>query len=94
MIGSRDRRRDGYHLYVCKACPWAHRAWLIMRLMGLEKAVSVNFVDPIRDGKGWAFRAGVGHGLDDVEGFEYLAEAYLASDPRLQWSHYGPGTMG
>ncbi len=70
-----------YHLYVCKVCPWAHRAWLIMRLMGLEKAVSVNFVDPIRDGKGWAFRAGVGHGLDDVEGFEYLAEAYLASDP-------------
>jgi hypothetical protein len=38
-----------YHLYVCKACPWAHRAWLTLRQMGLEDAVSVNFVDPIRD---------------------------------------------
>lgn len=67
-----------YHLYVCKACPWAHRAWLTMRLMGLEDAVSVNFVDPIRDEKGWAFREGEGHGLDDVEGFQFLSEAYLA----------------
>ena len=71
-----------YHLYVCKACPWAHRAWLTLRLMGLEDAVSVNFVDPIRDDEtGWAFREGDGHGVDDVEGFSYLSEAYKATDP-------------
>ncbi len=71
-----------YHLYVCKACPWAHRAWLTRNLMGLDDAVSVNFVDPIRDDQtGWAFREGDGHGLDDVENFKYLSEAYKMTNP-------------
>jgi len=71
-----------YHLYVCKACPWAHRAWLTRNLMGLQDAVSVSFVDPVRDdATGWAFREGEGHGLDDVEGFSFLSEAYVRSDP-------------
>ena len=74
-----------YHLYVCKACPWAHRAWLTRNLMGLEDAISVNFVDPIRDDEtGWAFREGEGHGLDDVEGFNYLSEAYLKTNPDFE----------
>lgn len=73
-----------YHLYVCKACPWAHRAWITCRLMGLEKSVSVNFVDPIRDERGWAFREGNGHGLDDVEGFEFLSEAYKKTNPDFE----------
>lgn len=74
-----------YHLYVCKACPWAHRAWLTRNLMGLEEVVSVNFVDPIRDEEtGWAFREGEGHGLDDVEGFKYLSEAYQKTAPSFQ----------
>jgi len=71
-----------YHLYVCKACPWAHRAWMTLRLMGLDEAISVSFVDPIRDdATGWAFREGDGHGLDEIEGFAYLSEAYKATDP-------------
>jgi putative glutathione S-transferase len=71
-----------YHLYVCKACPWAHRAWLLRNLMGLEDAISASFADPIRDdATGWAFREGGGHGLDDVEGFAYLSQAYQATDP-------------
>ncbi len=70
-----------YHLYVCKACPWAHRTWIVLRLMGLEKAVSVNFLDPIRDERGWAFREGEGHGPDEVEGFRFLSEAYRRTDP-------------
>lgn len=71
-----------YHLYVCKACPWAHRAWLTRNLMGLDEAISVNFVDPIRDEEtGWAFRQGEGHGLDDIEGFGYLSEAYFKTNP-------------
>lgn len=74
-----------YHLYVCKACPWAHRAWLTRNLMGLESVVSVNFVDPIRDEEtGWAFREGEGHGLDDIENFNYLSEAYKKTDPNFK----------
>jgi len=73
-----------YHLYVCKACPWAHRAWLTLRLMGLEEAVSVNFTDPIRDEQGWRFTEGRGHGPDEVEGFAFLSEAYVKTDPSFQ----------
>jgi putative glutathione S-transferase len=37
-------------------------------------------VDPIRDERGWAFRDGVEHSLDPVNGFRFLSEAYTATD--------------
>jgi glutathionyl-hydroquinone reductase len=45
-----------YHLYVSLACPWASRTVIFRKLKGLEDAVGVTVVDPIRDEKGWAFR--------------------------------------
>ncbi len=47
-----------YHLYVSLACPWAHRAIIVRRLLGLESVISMSVVDPIRDERGWAFRDG------------------------------------
>ena len=41
-------------------------------------------VDPIRDERGWAFREGDGHVPDPLSGFQYLSEAYRASDPTYQ----------
>ena len=70
-----------YHLYVSLACPWAHRAIIVRRLKRLESVISMSVVDPVRDERGWAFREGPGHGPDPVNGFAFLAEAYLASDP-------------
>jgi putative glutathione S-transferase len=70
-----------YHLYVSLACPWAHRAIIVRKLLGLEEVVSMSVVDPIRDEKGWAFREGEGHGADPVCGFAYLSEPYLRTDP-------------
>jgi glutathionyl-hydroquinone reductase len=67
-----------YHLYVSRACPWAHRTIIARRLMGLEEAIGISFVDPIRDERGWAFPGG--RYVDDVNGFEFLSEAYIASD--------------
>lgn len=68
-----------YHLYVARACPWAHRTIIARRLMGLEEAISISFADPIRDDRGWAF---TGEGYEDpVNGFEFLAQAYEATDP-------------
>jgi putative glutathione S-transferase len=67
-----------YHLYVARACPWAHRTIIARRLMGLEDAIGISFVDPIRDDAGWAFTGG-GY-VDAVNGFEFLRQAYLASD--------------
>ncbi len=70
-----------YHLYVSLACPWAHRAIIVRRLLGLEEVISMSVVDPVRDERGWAFREGDGHGADTVCGFRFLSEAYLRTDP-------------
>ncbi|HTK49387.1 MAG TPA: glutathione S-transferase family protein [Gemmatimonadaceae bacterium] len=70
-----------YHLYVSLACPWAHRAIIVRRLLGLEQAISMSVVDPVRDERGWAFREGRGHGPDPVCDFQFLSEAYLLTDP-------------
>ncbi len=71
-----------YHLYVAQACPWAHRTLIARRLMGLEQAIGISFVNPLRDDRGWAFTGG---GYDDpVNGFRYLSEAYAAAEPGYQ----------
>ncbi len=70
-----------YHLYVSLACPWAHRSIIVRRLLGLEDVISMSVVDPIRDERGWAFREGPGYSEDPVNGFAFLSEAYLATDP-------------
>src|SRR5919197_777111 len=70
-----------YHLYVSLACPWAHRAIIVRRLLGLEDVISMSVVDPIRDECGWAFTEGPGHTADPVNDFTFLSEAYLATDP-------------
>lgn len=70
-----------YHLYVSLACPWAHRAIIVRRLLGLDDVISMSVVDPIRDERGWAFREGDGHTSDPVNGFAFLSEAYLRTDP-------------
>ena len=69
-----------YHLYVARACPWAHRTIIGRRLMGLEEAVSISFVDPLRDDRGWAFSE-PGRYEDPVNGFRFLTEAYHAVAP-------------
>ena len=72
---------DRYHLYVARACPWAHRTLIARVLMGLEGVLSVSYVDPIRDedGGGWEFTGG--QHLDEINQFRYLREAYLQADP-------------
>ncbi|MDE3131592.1 MAG: glutathione S-transferase family protein, partial [Acidobacteriota bacterium] len=71
---------DRYHLYVARACPWAHRTIIARRLMGLEEAISISFLDPIRDARGWAFTT-PGRYEDPLNGFSFLSEAYHAVDP-------------
>ena len=70
-----------YHLYISWACPWAQRSAIVRKLLGLEDVISLSVVDPVRDGRGWAFREGRGHGLDPVNGFALLSEAYEATEP-------------
>lgn len=76
--------RGRYHLYVSWACPWAHRTIIVRKLKKLEDVVGMTVVDPIRDDRGWAFRDGPGHSTDPVNGFRFLSEAYLATDPNYR----------
>jgi putative glutathione S-transferase len=73
-----------YHLYVSWACPWAHRTIIVRKLKKLEDVVGMTAVDPLRDERGWAFRDGPGHSSDPINGFKYLSEAYLATDPNYR----------
>jgi putative glutathione S-transferase len=80
-----------YHLYVSLACPWASRTVIFRKLKGLEEAIGMTIVDPIRDEKGWAFRDPSGktpldvpfESTDPVNGFHFLSEAYVATDPNF-----------
>jgi putative glutathione S-transferase len=80
---------DRYHLYVSLACPWASRTVIFRKLKGLEDVIGMTVVDPIRDEKGWAFRDPSGKiplgapfdSTDPVNGFQFLSEAYKATDP-------------
>ncbi len=63
-------------------------------LLGLQDVISLSAVDPVRDGRGWAFRAGDGFGLDPVNGFALLREAYEATRARLRRPRVGAGAVG
>jgi putative glutathione S-transferase len=65
-----------YHLYVSLACPWAHRTIIVRAIKRLEAAIGMTIVDPVRDERGWRFA-----GADPVNGFTFLREAYVATDP-------------
>src|SRR6266404_9005629 len=72
-----------YHLYVSLACPWASRTVIVRKLKGLEQVIGMTVVDPIRDDRGWAFRDGPGYSRDPVNGYQFLSEAYAATDPNF-----------
>jgi putative glutathione S-transferase len=71
-----------YHLYVSRACPWAHRTLIVRELKGLQGAIDVSHVHPFRDDRGWAFPGG--DHVDQLEGFSLLSEAYERTDPSFE----------
>jgi putative glutathione S-transferase len=70
-----------YHLYVSLACPWAHRTIIVRRLKGLEAAIGLTIVDPIRDERGWAFTGARGTDRDPLHGFDFLSQVYDLMEP-------------
>jgi glutathionyl-hydroquinone reductase len=71
-----------YHLYVCLACPWAHRSLIMRSLKGLEDAIGLSIVDPILSDKGWAFSQEPGTIPDSVNQAQYLQDIYLKADSK------------
>ena len=69
-----------YRLVVSRACPWANRAIVVRRLLGLEHTLSMGVCGPVHDERSWTFDLDPG-GRDPVLGIERLEEAYLNRFP-------------
>lgn len=72
-----------YRLLWSPACPWAHRSVIVRSLLGLEDAISLGTLDPIRpdvERTDWAFTLDK-NDVDPVLKIHYISEAYLKADP-------------
>jgi putative glutathione S-transferase len=70
-----------YRLVVARACPWANRAIIVRRLLGLEDVLSIGFCGPTHDERSWTFDLDP-DGLDPVLRIPRLQDAYFARDPQ------------
>lgn len=69
-----------YHLYVCLACPWAHRTLIMRRFKGLEAMIGASTVHWLMGDQGWTFLPGPGVTGDLIQGADYLHQVYAAAD--------------
>jgi putative glutathione S-transferase len=69
-----------YRLVVARACPWANRAIIVRRLLGLEDALSMGVCGPTHDADSWTFDLDPG-GVDPVLGIPRIKDAYEAAVP-------------
>ncbi|MFF0815467.1 glutathione S-transferase family protein [Rhodococcus sp. NPDC003318] len=69
-----------YRLVVARACPWANRAVIVRRLLGLEDVLSMGVCGPTHDERSWTFDLDP-DGLDPVLRIPRIRDAYLARDP-------------
>jgi len=73
--------KEKYHLYISRACPWAHGAVLVRNLTGLEDKITMDIVDPYRDKRGWRFKPEKkGCTRDRLNNSDYLYEVYTEAD--------------
>jgi putative glutathione S-transferase len=70
-----------YHLYVSRACPWAHRTIIFRKLKGLEEMIPISAVNSYMGPEGWTFNPGPGVIPDPIHHAKRLYEVYLAADP-------------
>jgi glutathionyl-hydroquinone reductase len=69
-----------YRLIVSRACPWANRAIIVRRLLGLEQVLPMGVTGPTHDWRSWTFDLDEG-GVDPVLGIPRLKDAYDARVP-------------
>ncbi len=74
-----------YRLVVSRACPWANRAIIVRRLLGLEDVISMGIAGPTHDADSWTFDLDEGH-LDPVLQIPRLKDAY-----ETRWPGYPRG---
>ena len=69
-----------YRLVVARACPWANRAMILRRIMGLEDVLSLGIAGPLHNWRSWKFHLDA-DGKDPVLGIEELRTAFNARIP-------------
>lgn len=69
-----------YRILWAPICPWAHRAIIVRKLLGLENVISVGTANPVRTPQGWEFSLDE-HGVDPVLAIRFLPEIYKETDP-------------
>jgi putative glutathione S-transferase len=69
-----------YRLVAARACPWANRAIIVRRLLGLEDVLSMGLCGPTHDPDSWTFDLDPG-GVDPVLGIPRLKDAYERAVP-------------
>ena len=72
-----------YRLIWTPLCPWATRQIIALKLLGLEDAVSVGTVGPVRTENGWEFSLDEG-GVDPVLKIRFLPEIYAETAPEYE----------
>ncbi len=69
-----------YRLVVARACPWANRAIIVRRLLGLEDVLSMGVCGPTHDADSWTFDLDPG-GVDPVLDIPRIKDAYEKAMP-------------
>ena len=64
-----------YRLVVARACPWANRAIIVRRLLGLEDVLSMGVCGPTHDERSWTFDLDPGD-VDPVLQIPRIKDAY------------------
>jgi putative glutathione S-transferase len=82
-IGGFKAEAGRYHLYIARACPWAHRTMIFRAIKGLEGIIDYSVVNWLMLENGWTFDPGPGVTPDLVNGARYLHEVYKKADPHF-----------
>jgi glutathionyl-hydroquinone reductase len=69
-----------YHLYIARACPWAHRTAIFRELKGLQGMIGLSVTHWLMLENGWTFDAAPGVIPDSINGARYLYELYAKSE--------------
>ncbi|MGD7046350.1 hypothetical protein [Jeotgalibacillus proteolyticus] len=72
-----------YRLLWSPACPWAHRAVIVRKVLGLDDAISLGTASPMRPAIGrvdWEFSLDE-HNRDPILAIQYVSEVYFNADP-------------
>ncbi len=73
-----------YHLYVSYACPWAHRAIIMLNLKELNSEIDISVVGPWMLEDGWEFVQNFPEVTGDkLYRLKYLRELYVKADSKF-----------